>query len=379
MNVLVIVSSDYGELGSAMYFLDRIPLKPMPVLMLPADMRPPDTVNPMLDIRSYRTLADIRNAIDEIDPDIVLLFSGYLLNIGPRFSLFNAMRLFRLLRRRGVRLATSDPFIGLIRSPASLDFSFVLDVCDRRVRRPLAWLLARFLSLRVYLMYLQLRDIWHIYPAPMKAGQFRKGHRRLSYFNAPDREAAVTETRAVWLFVLSRLDCEIQMRKHGEAFAACLSARLIEARQQGRQVVLIATRELLDRLRRQGLNLSNIELRTDEPYSEYMRVLTGAEYAFFWNYYSFSIIHRVIAGRPVFFFGEGHMVSILPDLAEAGIRNFYCGWKPPLLSMSEPLDERRLEQLSGIVRARFLDITARMKEGLLPIDLLGRVCAEDEG
>lgn len=377
MKLLVIISRDYGELGGAMYFLNGIALDAPVMLMLPQGMREPDLPGGSFALRRYDALNDIVQAVEQYSPDTVMLFSGYLLTIGRRFSLFNALRLFRFLRRKGISLLTSDPFIGLIRSPRSLAFSTVLD-CHLHTRPALhrlaVWLMAHVLALRIYLMHKQLRRVWHIYPSPMDAAQFLPGHRWLSYFNGHQGDAvsmAPEEDPApAWIFVLSRVDCEIQTQRHGQSFIVQLAGRLHDCVQAGRRAVLIGTPELVEVLRPKVLGEARIELRVEDSYASYMHSLMRAEYAFFWNYYSFSIIQRVIATRPVFFFDAGHMVTILPALAEAGIQTFYAGWRPPLLPMAASITTASLAAAALETRHQFQRISGRLAQGLSPQDLL---------
>jgi len=120
---------------------------------------------------------------------------------------------------------------------------------------------------------------------------------------------------------------------------------------------------------------AGIELCETAPHAMYMRLLLQAERVFFWNYYSFSVLHRVLSDQPVHYFDEGHMVSILPGLNQVGIDTFYAGWRPPLLSLEEPLDEARIEQVSGETRENFARIRTRIETGLSPRSLLAKAGA----
>lgn len=380
MKLLVIVSRDYGELGNAMNFLERTPWETAPVLMLPVGMQEPGLAAGAFDIRRYDSLGEIEASVREARPDAVLLFSGYLLAIGRRFSLLHALQLLRFLRRRGTPVLTSDPFIGMVRSPLSLDFSVVLASqpgMGHRLRRAFIALVSKALSLRIYLMSRALRDACHVYPAPIEAPPAGGRTLQLNYFNsdlarASQADAVPPAGKPVWVFTLSRVDCLIQARRHGSTFVEHLAARLSEVAASGRQAVLVATPELAAQLQPMLADGADIVLRGEESYSRYMATLMAAEYAFFWNYFSFSIIHRVIAARPVFFFDEGHMVEILPALSQEGIRSFYGGWRPPLRRLSDPLPPEGLAADAQDVRLRFAAITERLGTGMAPVALVQR-------
>lgn len=375
MRLLVIVSGDYGELSVAKYFLGGLQIAPMPVMLVPAGLRQPEGVEAGVDVRTYDELADIVRVVEETDPDTVLLFSGYLLTIGRRFSLLKAFLLFRLLRRRGARIITSDPFIGLIRSPWSLRFREMLRLRKKRGPGLAASILAPLFAIRTYLIHLQLRRDWHLYPAPVAHRFLAPGHRGRSFFNgsaalAAADMAAGTDATPTWLFVLSQVDFRYQTNRRGEAFVGHVAARLCDAARLGRRVVMIGPADLLEDLRRRIGDGSGIELRGIASHSEYMRYLMRAERVFVWNYYSSSVLHRVLANRPVHYFDEGHMVSILPELEQVGIDTFYGGWRPPLLRVEEPFDERQLDRLAQETRENFARIKARMAGGLSPRALL---------
>ena len=54
MSLLVIVSTDYGELSIAKYFLEGLAATPMPVMLVPAELRQQDGVEADVDVRTYR-------------------------------------------------------------------------------------------------------------------------------------------------------------------------------------------------------------------------------------------------------------------------------------------------------------------------------------
>ena len=380
MRLLVIVSTDYGELSQAKYFLAGLGAAPMPMMLVPAVLRHPEGIEAGVDVRTYVTLADIRRFVEEIDPDTVLLFSGYLLTIGNRFSLLNAFLLLRLLRRRGARIITSDLFFGLLRSPGALRFWEVLRPHKKGGLWFAASVMGLLLGIRAYLIHLQLRRDWHIYPAPVARPFPPTDHRGLSYFNAsavPPKAHKAVDAAPLWLFVLSQVDFRYQANRRGEAFVGHVAARLRDVARRGRRVLMIAPGDLLEELRGRIAGVAGVELHDTVSHAEYMRHLMQAERVFFWNYYSFSVLHRVLANRPVYYFDEGHMVSILPALKEVGIKTFYGGWRPPLLRVEEPLEEHGLERVADETQEEFSRIKARMAGSPSPREVLEAAGAPD--
>lgn len=141
---------------------------------------------------------------------------------------------------------------------------------------------------------------------------------------------------------------------------------------------MIGPRPLIEDLRARLGAAPGIELRENVAYADYMASIVGAGRVFLWNYFSFSVLHRILAGGPVHFFDEGHMVSVLPELEQAGIDTYYAGWRPPLLDVAEPFDEVRLDRFAQETRARFAQIKERMAAGMSPSALLEAVSAADE-
>lgn len=369
MRLLVIVSGDYGEIGAAMYFLQGLKPAHVPVVLLPASRARAMSAMPGIDLRTYEGIADIRRALAGAAFDIVLLSSGYLLTITTGLGLVDVVGLIRGLRRRGVALLTSDPYLGLLPSPASLS----LGDLRRRDGR------SAFIGACVlYPVRHLLWDVWHIYPAPIDRLPARPGARRLSYFNAAAQDDFPVSRgdaagRPTWLFILSMADYTMLMKANGERFVARVVERLEDSVALGRDALLIGPEALVAAVRERVGERAGIALQSETPYANYMHNLMRAEYAFYWNYFSFSIIHRVLANLPVFFFDEGHLPHILPAVGEAGIRLFYDGWRPPVLPVGARLGEEELSWRARDAMENFRRIADGMKRCLTPQELLRRV------
>jgi hypothetical protein len=120
---------------------------------------------------------------------------------------------------------------------------------------------------------------------------------------------------------------------------------------------------------------SGIELRENGSHADYMRHVFQAERIFLWNYFSFTVLHRILAKRPVHYFDQGHMVSSLPALEQSGIDTFYGGWRPPLLRVDEPLDERRLENLAAEACEQFARLKSLIAREMSPRSVISAVRA----
>ncbi len=384
MRLLVIVSSDYGELGTAMYFLKGLEAGASPVLLLPPPLDRSADVLPGMETRIYSSLADIFRWAAEARPDTVMLASGYLLAINSCLTLIDVIRLLRFLRRAGVTVLTSDPFLGLVRGPRAFDFR---TLAERRHegrasmaairRRAFGAAAATILYGHLAVLGRQLRSAWHIYPVPTQRLRPRPGARRLCYFNGaahsiPKSSQTPSGPRPVWLFVLSKVDFEMHSRDQGDAFVARIAERLEEGVALGRDVTVIGSEDLVKSLRPRIAGQPRITAYGETTYDGYMNRLMAAEYAFFWNYYSFSVLHRVLVNRPVFFFDAGHLIHFLPAIDQEGIRVFYDGWRPPLLALDAALDEPDLARRALEVDEQFRRIEQGLRQCLSPWELLQR-------
>ncbi len=382
MRLVVIVSSDYGELGAAMSFLqglqtlgsgDRVSV------LLPQALLPALADRPRWDLRPYASMRELRVAIGELAPDTVALFSAYLLLFtGRDFGVRSLRALLRDLRRRSVRIFTSDPFIGLLRRPWSIRmFDFFRDQLPRRSPAVVA-AIAALACCRLFFVRQVLRGVVHLYPASIEGARPVPGLRWVHYRSVPAAQPAVQSTaagRRCWMFVLSRVDLDLQQRLHGPGFADLVERRLRQTLQAGRQALLVAPASLVAELQGRFAGVVGVELRAAPTYADYVEQLVSAEYAFFWNLYSYSILQRAATGSPVFFFHAGHMEHVLPALKNAGVACFYGGWRPPLLADDDALDAPTLDGVAARARPQMLQIAQALRQGRPAADILGQRAA----
>jgi hypothetical protein len=72
-----------------------------------------------------------------------------------------------------------------------------------------------------------------------------------------------------------------------------------------------------------------------------------AEYVFYWNIFSNSILSRVMNHLPVFFFDPGHMVHAIPSLFATGMKQYYAGSEPVYLKLQADLESEELAVLGS--------------------------------
>lgn len=379
MRLVVIVSSDYGELGAAMNFLEGLqaPIAgDQATILLPRALLPALADRPCWDLRPYGSADDLRAAIAELEPDTVVFFSAYLLLFTGRDIGVRSLRMIlRDLHHRSVRVFTSDPFIGLLRWPWSIRlFDFLRAQLPGRPRAVVA-LIAALASCRLFFVRRALRGVVHLYPASIEAAGPARYLRWVQYRGAPAAQQGarpILAARRCWMFVLSRVDLDLQQRLHGPRFVELVESRLRETLRAGRQALLVAPAALVAALQDRFAGVTGVELRAAPTYADYVEQLICAEYAFFWNFYSYSILQRAATGSPVFFFHAGHMEHVLPALKSAGVACFYRGWRPPLQPDDEVLDAARLDGLAALARPHMLHIAQALKQGRSAAELLGQ-------
>ena len=69
----------------------------------------------------------------------------------------------------------------------------------------------------------------------------------------------------------------------------------------------------------------------------FMALLLSAEYAFYWNVVSHSLLMRMFNKLPTIVFDRGHLVRTVPAMYERVVQWYYQGWEPTLVSHRESL------------------------------------------
>ena len=383
LRLLVLVSGDFGELGAALNFLQGLAPSMPPawsgLVLLPTPLghaMPIDCTQPW---QVYGTLADIQRSLAEYRPNTVLLATGYLLTVDTGLTALDVMRLLQRLRRLGVTLLTTDPFLGVRPWPTLPPVGDLRQPAGRVAFALSVYLIG--LCSRVWAMRLALRKAWHVYPAPTARLPTLAGRRRLSYCSdhaaaAGTAPGAVPGDRPIWLFVLSRVDYALLDQTHGPDYLKALHERLAECLAMGRHAVVVGPADLVADIESHLSDRDQLSVFSDLLHSRYLGWLMAAEYAFFWNFLSFSLIHRVLAGRPVFFFDPGHFAALFPAVAEAGQRLFYGGWRPPLQRLDQSFDLQQLADAAAATSQAFKGISEGLRSGMTPAELL-RIAGSD--
>jgi hypothetical protein len=341
--LLVVVSHDFGELGSARDFLRGLDAVFDLHWLLPRHLF---HLNPRIDggeASVYAGGADLVGRIGALRPAAVLCFSAYLLVADRVVGLRGLRRIVRETRRVGARLITSDPFLGLTRDFRRDDLD-VAQFPDNRAAAPwLQFAMGQWTAWRYRLMDRCLR------PAAVVATFAPPAADRPAwrYFQPP---VAAADPGDAWVFVISAFDLRLQFAERGEpGFGDCLRARLHDAAATGRPVCLVAPPALRASLAH-GLP-RGVSLAPPLDLAAYQALLASAGRVFYWNMVSQSLYDRFVAGRAIHFFDRGHVARVLPRLYARAVQTYFGGHEPPLVDFDQPLDEAALAQQHDAFRA----------------------------
>jgi len=403
IGILVVLSGDYGDLGMADHLIAGQHFSERVVLLVPESLRPAATGIGRA-VRTYAHIGQIIGIVNELHPRVVLLFSAYLFTADRLFSLSpfipslaSVRRLLKHLRAADCLVATNDPFCGLSAqlTPGSFDFVSSGLLGRSQLNRWLSPIRRLTTAAHCRSVHRLVSKLPHIYVGAAPAnGPDRK---QLAFFNpdaasgagtalrAPDARVGGTGALPTWLFVLSEIDLQIQYNLHGDSLAAMLSSRLADAGSRGRAPILIAPSRLLAQVRQRTADTSDVTLLESLPYAQFVDTLLRAEYAFYWNVFSFSMLLRLMNGLPVFFFDKGHLARIVRGYYAAAVNCYFGGLEPIFADPALPLTPGRLEALGHRFTAYAARVIVRFQSASSPTRMLeelgaaGRTCTSCSG
>lgn len=369
--LLLVVSEDFGELGNALFFAAGNPPSLQVQLLLPVSCRgrlPEDNPIPVQFFDSRRA---VEQAVTDFKPDAVLFFSGYLLAMTRCLSLLDMCLLTKRLQKRRIPMMTTDPFDGLLAQSHRLSLSALASGGELTLR---SRMLAIILKLHFFVLHRLLRKIPQLYPA-------RDRNRPWCYYNPGWQSilpvaAARSDPAEHWLFVLSEADLRIQAHTAGlDGFVKHLAKHLGMVSRPGRRLTVIAPERLARPLGDLTRNLA-CDCLIRLPFPEFLHLLASADKVFYWNYFSFSVLFRMLLAKPTLFFHQGHMADIMPGLLDSGIALYYRGWYPPLQTLGEEMTDEALAACSEEFVLHAKQIHEEMSRSPTPQVLIERLLAQ---
>ena len=369
-----ILDNDYGELGLAMYFLQGRRLADSATILLPPLLfaKNKDTVPG--EVLEYRSLEDITRIVEEARPEIVFLFSGYILPLHAIVSLDDMANLVQFLEDRECKIVVSDPFFGIFSrmDPSGVSASDALRIFDAEIlpQQSFGYRLSTTSgNIRILKRFAGashiIKDATHLYytrPGP-DSEPIEVRTRNMMFFNPSliDDERAPGSSSIVpsgevdscapqeqhWMFILGSVDYDLQSSFYGEErFLALLVAKVEETLRAGRRPVFLAPDHCIQKMLSLAPVAARKGLMTFCAYEQFSFLLLKAEYVFYWNLASYSTFLRVINGAPIFMFDQGHLARHVKPMYQRMIQWYYQNWSPPTLNHHEVLNAGSLAQLS---------------------------------
>ena len=367
--IICVATNDFGELGSVYSFGHGIKEAEL-FLCIPPHLQ--KAAHPSATI--YNDGENLYQYIRQIQADLVIFFSGYLLATGGLMPLKEALNLIRKLKNDHIRLATGDPFLGL---PPSLNNPKDFDLTAFRIptRNPLTAVRKRLAEAKIRKNSLQsytalqeeLANVPHLYPIPIEKEGWHGPSKFYCFCNL--NLGPIQRDESLWIFVISRLDSNFQISQKKEH---AISRRLSEALEQfGKQVVLIAPKDVAASLNPQVTSHPKFQCHASLPHQEFTELISQAGKAFYWNAISQSILLRVYQGAETHFFDHGHLRSLLPQSWTFVNKYYYRGIPPDLLK--GPLSSEALENSADQCSASFEALLAKLRECPTPDEVIKKL------
>lgn len=402
--VLFILDDDFGELTTVMNFVMGQPCFHDAIVLLSPRLYKSnhDALPGRLWI--WTSEEEVTRAIDAFQPKIVVFASGYLL---PVHKLLTAEALERLCghaRRKQAVVVTTDPFLGLISqwSIQGLGKLISIDIPENAGPALLEAKKAGDTMLHAELSAAEkvLLEVPHLYPSHCDMDEVATvavDSRNLGFFNEalllPLPPFAATtppglldvaptaEDRPHWMFVISQADYQTQsMFIGGIEFAKVVANLLNQAALLGRHAIFLGPGELIDLVSSRLVANEHIHLLRFCSFRTVMSLLLTAEYGFYWNLVSHSILMQLWNGKPVILFDRGHLARAMPAIYERTIAWYYQGWNPPYLNQNDQLSLAVLEQAITPHSRRRTEIMARFRRAPSPAVVLKSLlrCVSEE-
>ncbi len=373
--LLFFFSNDFGEVVNASLFLAAQPLAvhfALPPRLLAYQDRPD------IPTRSYTDVADMRSIVAEVEPDIVMLCSGYLFSVNGLIEPDAVASFVQYLKRAGIPVVTTDPWLKFWKLHPQQ--TFALDLVTDPAKRA-SWA-RRLRALQDYLDNL-FANVPHLYAMPFSTPVVTS----YAFFNptAAQEFSGMSGTDAAgvdrWVFVLSEEDLKVQLFEHKQAFVEALKMRFREILSVPENCIsLIAP----DRLTRELANDFSGEDRITFPpflgFAAFRALVAGAKIVFYWNILSASLQYCLYYGTSPVFLAFGHQARLNEGLSQHVIEHVYQGANPPSMSLFtpiEPVADRLLEKLDTESVRKFLH--ARYAENRTPLDIVSDILRSQPG
>ncbi len=326
--VLAVLSADFGEYVNLVLFSRG---QDIDLQILAPEFLMPYLITAEYPTVPYRQFDDLSPRLAEFDGDMVWLGSAYLFAINGLFSSQDLEVMITNLKRRGIPVATTDPWARIW----SLRPDVTFNILRQGNPDPAASLQIQHQQQRLESL---LAEIPHLFPIPINQPE----KQWFGYFNSEFvrcDNAANTDERNSWLFVLSNEDLNLQLHLQGDQFISDLNARLEQLLgQPDNDITLIAPERLGDCLTATLRGDRRLQHRPRVDAAQFESLIRQASVTAYWNMLSASLLYCLYHGTPVVFFARGHQVTVCPGLEDHVLEIVYSGQGPVELDISVPME-----------------------------------------
>lgn len=389
LRLLVVVTHDFGEMGLALDFLKEEAVARQSLLLLPSPLYEANRRALPVSAAAYASLDEAGQTAERLQPAVILLLSGYLL-VPNGLATHKALRRWsRAWRRQGIRILTSDPFLGLCAKMRPSDVAPDL-VWQRPGKRRLDGILA---ALAVPLLQRQasrqfrrtarlLAGIPTLSPVPLSRPPTSQSA-PWQCFRPPNSIPVPGHGEAPgppsWVFILSALDYRYCLQEKGrEAFIQLLRGLAESAWREERLPVFILPPDGQSALKHMLPEGPPAQLHSNCRYGDFTSLLLRAEHAFYWNRVSYSILVRLRAGKAFHFFAQGHTARMFPSLHQCAMETYFPDTEVDLLDPASPLRKGDLETRAARLLGQMRPLLEALQAAPLPSALLQALTAPDE-
>jgi hypothetical protein len=109
-------------------------------------------------------------------------------------------------------------------------------------------------------------------------------------------------------------------------------------------------------------------------YEQFRALLITAEYVFYWNVMSNSVLLRIVNGGSVFFMDTGHLARYMPVLVPLAMKSYYANAQLPMLGPQKVLDAVDLADRARFQPETFSPARAALQDLPSPEALLALLC-----
>jgi hypothetical protein len=348
LRILIVVSSDFGDLGTAMYMFEGTGISAE--LLLPARLHQQNSQLAPHKVSAYSGAVQLLEKIRDYQPQLLLLLMA---GVNSLLSMVDLQLILQQTRSMEISVATTDPLLG--------------ETLSEEKFHPFGWTKEMFE--RAAAIQTALRGVHHLYLSPMQCSQLVH-----SFFNSRVVISKEQKTAMLvnlqqgplniasphWLFVISKTDYQLQCALYGRV---TVDGTLLEKIQQSleakRQPVLLAPPEACQSMR--GRVSGNVVLMPFCGYEQFRALLITAEHVFYWNVMSNSVLVRIANGGSVFFMDTGHLARYLPSILPLAMQSYYANAQLPMLDPHQVLDADDLADRTRVQPETFSEARAALQ------------------